>query len=646
MCGLVGFINNQNSYGNPHAIISKMTERLTHRGPDDGGVWCNLEDGIALGHRRLAILDLSAHGHQPMHSHNDQYVIVYNGEIYNYLELKKQLEKKNCFFSGNSDTEVILTLVTEYGLEATLQMISGMFAFALWDKKHKILHLARDRLGEKPLYYGLVNHSLVFASELKAIRAYPDFQNNLDRTSLAAFMQYGYVPAPQSIYEHIYKLEPGTYLSLSNAKISNLPLSQSYWSASHIAQQGHNNPLQLTDSEAIQETEKLLSSIVKSRMISDVPIGAFLSGGIDSSLITALMQKNSSQAIKTFTIGFPDQDYNEAVHAHAIANYLKTDHTELFVDAHQALDVIPKLPIIYDEPFADSSAIPTFLISQLTRQHVTVCLSGDGGDELFGGYNRYLLGKTLGNTINFVPYPLRLVLQKLLLAVSSPSMETWLRYTKIPMLSNKLHKLSGVIAAKSTAEVYQHLISQWLNPQEIVKEISSAINQPFLEALGKANVIKKMMLNDTIFYLPDDIMVKVDRAGMAVSLENRAPFLDHQLYEWAWQLPHHLKIRNRTTKWLLREVLARHIPRSLFERPKMGFSIPLDAWLREPLRDWASSLLDKQTMQAQGFLDYAPILKKWDEHVSGKRNWQYPLWTVLMFQAWLAHEKENIIHHQ
>lgn len=639
MCGLVGFINNQNNYGNPHAIILKMTERLTHRGPDDGGVWCNLEDGIALGHRRLAILDLSAHGHQPMHSHNDQYVIVYNGEIYNYLELKKQLVRNNCFFSGNSDTEVILTLVTAYGLEATLQMISGMFAFALWDKKHKTLHLARDRLGEKPLYYGLVNHSLVFASELKAIRAYPDFHNNLDRTSLAAFMQYGYVPAPQSIYEQIYKLEPGTYLSLSNANISNLPPSQSYWSASHIAQQGHNNPLELSDKEAIQQTEKLLNSIVKSRMISDVPIGAFLSGGIDSSLITALMQKNSSQAIQTFTIGFPDQAYNEAKYAQAIAKHLQTDHTELFVEAHQALDVIPRLPHIYDEPFADSSAIPTFLISQLTRQYVTVCLSGDGGDELFGGYNRYLLGKTLGNTINFVPYALRLALQKLLFALSSPSMETWLHYTRIPMLSNKLHKLSGVMAAKSTAEVYQYLISQWLNPQEIVKEISCTINQPFLETLGKTNVIKKMMLNDTLFYLPDDIMVKVDRAGMAVGLENRAPFLDHQLYEWAWRLPHHLKIRNGTTKWLLRELLAQSIPRSLFERPKMGFSVPLAAWLRGPLRDWASSLLDKQTMQMQGFLDSEPILKKWDEHLSGKRNWQYPLWTVLMFQAWLDHEK-------
>ena len=633
MCGLAGFFNSQHNANTPLSIISEMTDRLIHRGPDDQGLWCNLEDGIALGHRRLAILDLSAQGHQPMHSHNDRYVMVYNGEIYNYLTLKKQLQAKNHLFSGHSDTEVILALITEYGLEPTLQLISGMFAFALWDKKDKVLHLARDRIGEKPLYYGVVNNALVFGSELKAIRCYPGFQNKVAQSSLASFMQYGYIPAPKSIYEHIYKLIPGTYLSLSRARIQNLPTPKTYWSAAQAAEEGYRNPLQLTDREAIDHAEELLSSIVQSRMVSDVPIGAFLSGGIDSSLITALMQKNSSQAIKTFTIGFHDQAYNEAGYAKAIAQHLNTDHTELFVDAKQALAVIPKLSTIYDEPFADSSAIPTFLVAELTRQHVSVCLSGDGGDELFGGYNRYLLGKTLGNAIHFLPYPIRVAAQKLLFALSSPHRDAWLKYTKIPMLSNKLHKFSSVIAAKSIDELYLHLVSQWTNPQEIVK--GDGIKQPAY-ALEIKNIIEKMMLNDTLFYLPDDIMVKVDRACMAVGLENRAPFLDHQLLEWTWRLPLNMKIRNRTTKWLLRELLSRHVPQPLFDRPKMGFGVPLDAWLRGPLRDWAESLLDKTVIQQQGFLHGEPILKKWDEHLSGKRNWQYQLWTVLMFQAWLA----------
>ena len=637
MCGLVGFWDGQSSLQDPYSIISKMTDRLRHRGPNDKGIWCDAEQGIALGHRRLAILDLSSQGHQPMHSHNDRYVIIYNGEIYNYLELKKQLQKNNHHFTSHSDTEVILTLISSYGLDAALQRISGMFAFALWDKKNKVLHLARDRMGEKPLYYGRVNQCWVFGSELKAIRVYPHFENKVDRASLALLMQYGYIPAPNSIYEHIYKLPPGHYLSLTYSNRHSLPEPKPYWSAIKVAQDGLHNPLHLTDKEVIQSTEELLSSIIRSRMISDVPIGAFLSGGIDSSLITALMQKNSSQPIKTFTIGFQDPAYNEAGYAKAIAQYLQTDHTELYIDADQAFNLIPNLPSIYDEPFADSSAIPTCLIAQLTRQHVTVCLSGDGGDELFGGYNRYLLGNTLSNMVRFLPYPLRLLLQKTLLALSSPSMEALLQYSKLPMIHHKLHKLSSVIAVKSTNDLYPYLISQWLDPQEIVKEGGRTQYNPLLE---KNDMIKKMMLYDTLFYLPDDIMVKVDRACMAVGLENRAPYLDHQLFAWTWRLASNMKIRNRTTKWLLREVLAQHIPQSLFARPKMGFSIPLGSWLRGPLRDWADALLNKSSIEAQGYLEAGPILKKWEEHLTGKRNWQYPLWTVLMFQAWL-HEQEK-----
>jgi asparagine synthase (glutamine-hydrolysing) len=633
MCGLAGFFSPHSNINNPQTIIALMAQQLQHRGPDDHGTWCSPEEGIALGHQRLAILDLSMQGHQPMHSHNDRYVIIYNGEIYNYLILKKQLQNKNHRFIGQSDTEVILALVSEYGLPETLGLLTGMFAFALWDKKNKVLHLARDRLGEKPLYYGLVNQTLVFASELKAFRAFPGFQNPIAESSLAYYLQFGYVPAPHSIYENIYKLLPGTYLSLSRPDLRSLPTPRTYWSAIQSAKEGIQNPLSLTDHDAIIQGEALLTSIVQNQMISDVPIGAFLSGGIDSSLIAALMQKNSNRPVKTFTIGFEHQSYNEAHYAKTIAAHLHTDHTELYVDAHQALDVIPKLPNIYDEPFADSSAIPTFLIAALTRQQVTVSLSGDGGDELFGGYNRYLLGQTLWSTLSLLPLSIRFILQKLLHSLAAPHKHAWLAQSRIPLLKHKLHKFSDIITSRSSDELYLHLISQWMNPEMITKARVATPVQ--FSSFSELKIVEKMMLQDTLCYLPDDIMVKVDRASMAVSLESRAPFLDHHLLEWAWRLPSHMKIRNRNTKWLLKEILAKHIPSALFDRPKMGFAVPLDTWLKGPLRDWAETLLDKNVLQAQGYLHADPILKKWDEHKSGKRNWQSQLWTILMFQAWL-----------
>ena len=478
MCGLAGFFSpsNQHQFANQSdtftTIISAMTKNLTHRGPDDAGIWLNKDDGIALGHRRLAILDLSSSGQQPMHAPSGRYVIVYNGEIYNFLQLKTQLQKKKHPFSGSSDTEVILALICEYGLERALTHLSGMFAFALWDKQEKTLHLVRDRIGEKPLYYGLVNGVFVFGSELKAIRAYPGFQNKINRASLGLFMQYAYVPAPHSIYENIYKLTPGTSLTLPQSMLNSkkkLPEPKAYWSAIQIAQTGVEKPLHLTDTEAIDQTDHLLNTVIKSRMISDVPIGVFLSGGIDSSLVAALMQTNSTQAIKTFTIGFHDPAYNEAVYAKAIANHLKTEHTELYVTAEQALAIIPQLPHIYDEPFADSSAIPTFLVSQLARNQVTVCLSGDGGDELFGGYNRYLLGKTLWKKIALFPYPIRVMIQKLLLSVSPTRWQQLLQWISYPNIGDKLHKFAGILAAKSPAGLYQQLISQWPNTNKLVK---------------------------------------------------------------------------------------------------------------------------------------------------------------------------------
>ena len=647
MCGFAGFLRNSTTSkktGDPTLIIKAMTDCLTHRGPDDSGTWLNYEDDIALGHRRLAIIDLSSSGHQPMHSANGRYVIAFNGEIYNFIELRKQLQTKNYLFTGHSDTEVILALLTEYGLLQSLQLMSGMFAFAVWDQQEKTLALARDRIGEKPLYYGIINGSFVFGSELKALCAYPNFNNKLRRASLALFMQYGYIPAPHSIYENIYKLIPGHYIIISPATLNTPPWPKTYWSAVQVAQAGIAKPLRLSDLAAIQQTDNLLNKIIKRQMRTDVPFGALLSGGIDSSLITALMQANSKHAIKTFTIGFNEQIYNEAEYAKAIAKHLNTDHTEFYVDATQAIDLIPKLPKIYDEPFADSSAIPTFLVAQLTKQKVTVCLSGDGGDELFGGYNRYLLAKTIWKKMSLFPYPLRLAIKTLLLAVSPTRWQQILQFTQLPMVGDKLHKFAHAIAVKSPALLYQALISQWPNSNNILvadpyDACNSSPPQTILLQLTAMEFIAKMMLTDTISYLPDDLMVKVDRATMAVSLENRAPYLDHQLLEFLWQLPLHMKVRNRTTKWLLRQLLSQYVPDKLFTRPKMGFAIPLASWLRGPLRDWAHSLLNKKLIEQQGLLQAKPILEKWHEHLSGKRNWQAQLWAVLMFQAWMAQHR-------
>ena len=646
MCGITGFwdISRQINNDNLPIIIQQMSNSLIHRGPDDGGSWVDGEVGIALGHRRLSIVDLSPEGHQPMISANGRYVIVFNGEIYNFPELRKQLQSLEYSFRGHSDTEIMLASFCEWGvLEATKQF-NGMFAFAVWDRQERVLHLGRDRIGEKPLYYGWCGHTLIFASELKAFKVHPDFHPEINRDALALFLRFSYIPAPYSIYQGIYKLPPATLLSWNGNR--NYPHPEPYWSAKIAAETGVVYPFTGSEDEAIVHLEALLKDAVKMRMIADVPLGAFLSGGIDSSTIVALMQAQSSQPVKTFSIGFHEQDYNEAKYAKAVAQHLGTDHTELYVTANEALAVIPKLPSLYDEPFADSSQVPTFLVSQLAKNHVTVSLSGDAGDELFAGYNCYFVGRNIWQKIGWMPKTIRHSTAKVLTSVSP---KTWNRGVaaidailptkfKRAVSSDKLHKLASILAAPNPDIMYAGLVSHWQEPEEIVigsSKLSTVLNNPNLWA-SLPDFTERMMYLDLISYLPDDILVKVDRASMGVSLEGRIPFLDHRVVEFAWQIPLSMKIRGNQGKWLLRQVLYKYVPKALIERPKMGFGIPIDSWLRGPLREWAEDLLDESRLRREGYLNPQPIRQKWDEHQRGDCNWQYYLWDILMFQAWLA----------
>ena len=647
MCGLAGFIDTSGEKDNQllAAVVSEMAQTLRHRGPDDDATWTDAQAGIALGFRRLAILDLTESGRQPMHSRCERYVIVFNGEIYNHGDLRQQLEVEGHPFRGRSDTEVILAAVSQWGLQRALQTFNGMFAFALWDRRERQLHLVRDRIGEKPLYYGWMGTSFLFGSELKSLNAYPDFRATINRSALALYFRHNCVPAPHSIYEGIFKLPPATVLTLDCSKSSPTMSSLPYWTLREAATSGLQNPFAGSENDAVIELEKRLAQSVRSRMMADVPLGAFLSGGLDSSAVVALMQSQSSRPIQTFCLGSSFDDYNEAEHARAVARHLGTAHTEVTVMPEDALAVIPQLAKIYDEPFSDSSQIPTLLVSRLARQQVTVSLSGDGGDELFGGYNRYLWGAGLWKKLAPVPLWLRSLGSSTLNALSPQSWQKLLNfvqpvlpaYLKLRHSGDKLQKLADTLSASSPEHLYLKLVSHWDNPTGLVlgtSELSTEVRDPRL-GLGNADMAEYMMFLDTITYLPDDILVKLDRASMAASLEARTPLLDHTLLEFAWSLPHHLKIRDKQGKWILRQVLYKYVPKSLLERPKAGFAIPLDAWLRGPLRDWAEALLGESRLRNEGFVDPSPIRKKWNEHLTGRRNWQYPIWDVLMFQTWL-----------
>jgi asparagine synthase (glutamine-hydrolysing) len=648
MCGITGFWDRSEQIGTEkmQQLVRRMSDQLLHRGPDDGGIWVDAEVGIALGHRRLSILDLSPEGHQPMDSACGRYVIIFNGEIYNFSELRQELKSLGHHFRGHSDTEVMLASFSQWGVERALQRFIGMFAFALWDRQERVLHLSRDRLGEKPLYYGWMGNTFLFGSELKTLRTHPQWQGEINRNVLALFMRHSYIPTPYSIYKGIHKLPPGTTLTLTQADIKSTPTPVPYWSAKSIAEFGVRHPFSGSDVEAIEQLDSLLRDSIRQQMVADVPLGAFLSGGIDSSTVVSLMQAQSNRPIKTFSIGFHEEAYNEAQHAKAVAQHLGTDHTELYVTPEEAIAVIPKLPTLYDEPFSDSSQIPTFLVSQLAKQHVTVSLSGDGGDELFAGYNRYFWGRSIWQKIGWMPHSFRDVAAH---ALTTLSPQTWDHLlaglgSSLPkglrerLSGDRLHKLAEIFAVDSPDTLYRRLVSDWKEPQSLVLgslEPLTTLTNP-KEWARLSNFTQRMMFLDTVTYLPDDILTKVDRASMGVSLEARVPFLDYRLVELAWQIPLKMKLRNGQGKWLLRQVLYKYVPQQLIERPKMGFGIPIDDWLRGSLRDWAETLLDEKRLREEGFFNPQPIREKWTEHLSGERNWQYYLWDVLMFQAWLG----------
>ena len=652
MCGITGLIDpnlqSDSALALQNDVITRMADCLASRGPDDSGTWVDPTVGVALGHRRLSILDLSPLGHQPMHSASGRYVIVFNGEIYNYLELRHELEQLGgVAWRSHCDTEVMLAAFEAWGVKAALQRFIGMFAFALWDRQERILVLARDRLGEKPLYYGWSGGVFLFGSELKALRAHPAFTVAINRDALTLLLRHNYIPAPYSIYQGIAKLPPATFATLGWPALARHadPAIESYWSFREVAEAGVAHPLPVDEIAAIGELEALLRDAVARQMVADVPLGAFLSGGVDSSTIVALMQTQSSRPVNTFTIGFHEAGYNEAEYAQAVARHLGTDHTEFYVTPQEARAVIPRLPQLYDEPFADSSQIPTVLVSQLARTRVTVSLSGDAGDELFGGYTRYFLAVRIWNILSCLQPSLRAGIARLLLSIPTLWLDRVLNtlrpvlppLRRYPQAGDKIHKLAELLTLPNAERLYQRLVSHWeqsaavvIGGQEPVTVLTNAGQWAKLP-----NFIQRMMYLDTLTYLPDDILVKVDRAAMSVSLESRAPFLDHRVVEWAWRAPLNMKIRNGQGKWLLRQVLYRYVPRELIERPKQGFGVPIDHWLRGPLRDWAEALLDESRLRQEGFFNPQPIRAKWAEHLAGTRNWQYYLWDVLMFQAWL-----------
>lgn len=651
MCGLTGGWSRRR-FPELQESLQRMTSALVHRGPDDSGLWFDADAGIALGHRRLSIVDLSPAGHQPMVSSKGRWVIVFNGEIYNHLEMRKALEVGRCApaWCGRSDTESLLATVEAWGVPEMLERSSGMFACALWDRGTRTLWLARDRLGEKPLYYGWNRGVFLFGSELKALRAFPGFDAPVDRQALALYLRHNAIPAPFSIHAGIYKLLPGHWLRIEphDFESGRLPEPMPYWSAGERARAGQSDPFIGSEADATDALERLLHDAIRRQMVADVPLGAFLSGGVDSSLVVALMQTHSPQPVRTFSIGFHEAAYDEAGHAAAVARRLGTRHTELYITPQDAIAVIPRLPQIYDEPFADPSQIPTFLVAELARRHVAVALSGDGGDELFGGYSRYFLAAQTWERLQNIP---RAVRRAAASAITTLPAKAWDRLFRMVtpltprnwrcrLSGDKMHKAAGMLPTTSPRSFYRELVTHW-EPETLLSGVLEPARYGAARDEDHSGLVEFMMLEDTCHYLPDDILVKLDRAAMSSSLETRAPLLDHRVFEFAWRLPIGFRMRNATGKHLLRQVLYRHIPQALMDRPKMGFGVPIGAWLRGPLRDWAADLLDSLRLDSEGYFNSEPITRKWREHQSGARNWQHHLWAILMFQAWLGRSKHD-----
>ncbi len=634
MCGIAGFIDLKRETG-PERLrddVRRMADALTHRGPDMGDQWVDPKVGIALGFRRLAIIDLTPTGHQPMISANGRFVIIYNGEAYNFADLRIELEAAGHVFRGTSDTEVFLEGCVAWGVEATVDRLIGMFAFALWDRREGRLWLGRDRLGIKPLYYSRQDSLFLFGSELKALRAKDGWQATIDRDALTAFFRFNYLPAPHSIYQNVYKLEPGTLLSLRPGEEPN---SRRYWDLATVAAKAR---VEIDEDDALSEGEALLRDAVKRRLVSDVPLGALLSGGVDSSTVAALMQVEGGHPIKTYTVGFEQTEFDEARQAKAVAQHIGSEHHEIYLSEARALELVPKLPDWYDEPFGDSSALPTWLVAQMAREHVTVALSGDGGDEVFLGYNRYHAAAATWQGARYIPDPLKRLAASAISAVPTAGWDGAAsllpRSLRPRMVGDKAHKFGSILTENDADGMYRRLVSHWSDPSALVANGTEPINAAWDEAGGIPDFSERMAFLDTKTYLPDDILTKVDRASMAVSLEVRVPLLDHRVVEFAWRLPKRMKLRGASTKRLLHRILNRHVPKELVERPKSGFSVPLDQWLRGPLRDWAEALLDETSLKREGYLDSKLVRRTWTDYLAGRGNAGQAIWGVLMFQSW------------
>jgi asparagine synthase (glutamine-hydrolysing) len=643
VCGITGYLLRGRCLAPD--TLARMTASLAHRGPDDEGTFIDEAAGVGLGHRRLSIIDLSAEGRQPMLSESGRYVVSFNGEIYNHQLLRSDLHSLGTQVRRQSDTAVLLAALDTWGLQDTLPRLIGIFAFALWDSVTRELHLVRDHVGVKPLYHGYVGDSLVFGSELRPLTLFPGFEAQIDRNALALLLRYNCIPAPFSIYRGVGKLGPGSVLThgAGGARV------WQYWSARATAEAGVRSPLILADGDAVDQLDDLLGDAVGLQMVADVPLGAFLSGGIDSSLVVALMQAQSARPVRTFAIGFEGK-FNEAPHARAVAAHLGTDHTEMYVTAADAVDLVPSLPQMYDEPFADSSQLPTLLVSRLARRSVTVSLSGDGGDELFGGYNRHRVGERLWRRLARFPMPFRRATAAALHALPIGVVDSGVGFLPARgfgfenRIGYKLQKLADVMTAGSPVQLYGTLVSHWKDPAAVVLGAVEPATPATSEGAWPQlpTFTEQMLCLDLAGYLPDDILTKVDRASMNVALEARVPLLDPRVVEFAWRLPLHQKLRNGTGKWVLREVLQRYVPRSLTDRPKSGFAVPLGTWLRGPLRDWAESLLDARGLEEDGFFRPSLVRQRWEEHVRGRRDWAEHLWDVLMFQAWFREQRRGL----